>query len=106
MLASSSTYMQSSPMFNYPLRYFSVTRKYTRSHEWIDFDDDNKIGTVGITEYAANSMGNVTQVDLPTPGKTYEKGQTIAGLESSTHPAHIFAMSACTIDAVNAEIEG
>ena len=40
--------------------------KYTREHEWISLD--GKIGTVGITDYAQNSLGDIVYVDAPKVG--------------------------------------
>ena len=45
----------------YPANY-----RYTREHEWISLD--GKIGTVGITDYAQNSLGDIVYVDVPKVG--------------------------------------
>ena len=45
----------------YPTNY-----RYTREHEWISLD--GKIGTVGITDYAQNSLGDIVYVDVPKVG--------------------------------------
>ena len=50
---------------SYPANY-----RYTKEHEWIQVD--GKIGTVGITDYAQNSLGDIVFVDLPRVGDTIE----------------------------------
>ena len=42
----------------YPAKY-----KYTKEHEWLEINDT--IGTIGITDYAQNSLGDIVFVDLP-----------------------------------------
>ena len=44
-----------------------ATKKFTLDHEWINVDD-NGVGTVGITNYAQNALGDVVFVELPAVG--------------------------------------
>ena len=48
---------------------------YTEEHEWIDVDGD--IATVGITDYAAEKLGDVVYVDLPAAGTTVTEGTVV-----------------------------
>ena len=50
-----------------------ATLSYTTDHEWLSIDGD--VATVGITEYAANALGDVVFVDLPGVGKKLTAGQ-------------------------------
>jgi glycine cleavage system H protein len=59
----------------YPANY-----KYTKEHEWIGLDGDT--GTVGITDYAQNSLGDIVFVDLPKVGSTVEAGKVFGSVES------------------------
>jgi glycine cleavage system H protein len=59
----------------YPANY-----KYTKEHEWIHLDGDT--GTVGITDYAQNSLGDIVFVDLPKVGSTVEAGKVFGSVES------------------------
>lgn len=54
--------------------------KYTKEHEWIKFD--GQIGVVGITEYAAEQLGDVVHVELPQPNDEYDKGDSFGVVES------------------------
>lgn len=54
--------------------------KYTEDHEWLA--DDNEIVTVGITQHAADALGDLVFVELPEPGATVGKGDEIVVIES------------------------
>lgn len=55
--------------------------KYTSDHEWLD--DENKDScSVGITDHAQDSLGDVTFVELPDVGNTFSKGEVFGVVES------------------------
>ncbi|MGH8605169.1 MAG: glycine cleavage system protein H, partial [Gammaproteobacteria bacterium] len=45
--------------------------KYTRSHEWVQVQDDGSV-RVGITDYAQQELGDMVYVELPEVGKSYQ----------------------------------
>ncbi|NLW50780.1 MAG: glycine cleavage system protein GcvH [Candidatus Brocadiaceae bacterium] len=55
-------------------------RRYTRSHEWIRIEGHDAL--VGITEHAAEQLGDVTFVELPVPGQKLRSGQPFGSIES------------------------
>ncbi len=55
-------------------------RKYRQSHEW--FKADGNVVTMGITQFAADELTDVTFVDLPAVGRSVEAGGTIGEIES------------------------
>jgi len=55
--------------------------KYTKDHEWIRIEEDGT-ATVGITDYAQESLGDITFVELPQVGDTFEEGDTFGVVES------------------------
>ena len=59
----------------YPTNY-----RYTREHEWISLD--GKIGTVGITDYAQNSLGDIVYVDVPKVGDSITANASFGSVES------------------------
>ncbi len=63
--------------------------RYTEDHEWILIDGD--IGTVGITDYAQEQLGDVVFVELPEPGKTLTKGDDAAVVESVKAASEVYA---------------
>lgn len=63
--------------------------RYTEEHEWLDEEDG--VVTVGITEHAAEQLGDVVFVELPEPEKTVAKGDQIATIESVKAASDILA---------------
>ena len=64
-------------------------RKFSDEHEWIDIEGD--VGTVGITNYAQEQLGDIVFVELPEAGKTLAKGDEVAVIESVKAASEIFA---------------
>jgi glycine cleavage system H protein len=62
---------------------------YTKEHEWIAVDGD--IATVGITEYAAEKLGEVVFVDLPKPGTTTTYMKICGEIESTKSVGELYA---------------
>ncbi len=63
-------------------------RKYTEEHEWVEVDGD--IATVGVTDYAANELGDIVFVELPEVGSEFSQGDTIGTIESVKAVADLF----------------
>jgi glycine cleavage system H protein len=82
----------------YPANY-----KYTKEHEWIDVDGN--FGTVGITDYAQNSLGDIVFVDLPKVGDSIEAGKSFGSVESVKAVSDLFAPVSGTVTAVNDELK-
>jgi glycine cleavage system H protein len=74
-------------------------RKYTKEHEWVDITGD--IATVGITAYAAEKLGDVVFVDLPTVGSTVAEGRVVGEIESTKSVGELFAPVNGTVTEVN-----
>ena len=53
---------------------------YTKEHEWVAVDGET--GTVGISDYAQTQMGDVVFVEVPEVGRSLEKGEEAAVVES------------------------
>jgi glycine cleavage system H protein len=82
----------------YPAGY-----RYTKEHEWIQVD--GTIGTVGITDYAQNSLGDIVFVDLPKVGDTIEAGKSFGSVESVKAVSDLFAPVSGTVAAVNEDLK-
>ena len=77
--------------------------RYTDQHEWIRLDGDE--ATIGITKYAAESLGDVVFVELPTSGKTVAAGGEAAVVESVKAASDIYAPAGGTVTSANAALE-
>lgn len=80
---------------------WASTRAYTEDHEWIAYDSDTKIGTVGITEYAQKALGDVVFVELPVKGSEVAKQDQIGAVESVKAASDIFAPVSGLIESIN-----
>ncbi len=63
--------------------------RYTREHEWVRVDDGT--GTVGITDYAQDQLGDVVYVDLPSPGKQLSQLAVFGEIESVKAVSELYA---------------
>ena len=73
--------------------------KYTEEHEWIRVEGD--VGTIGITQYAQEQLGDVVFVDVPAAGRTVAKGEACAVVESVKAASDIYAPVAGEVVAAN-----
>ena len=62
---------------------------FTEDHEWISVDGDT--GTVGITKYAAEQLGDVVFVEVPDAGASFDKGDDMAVVESVKAASDVYA---------------
>lgn len=72
---------------------------YTKDHEWVSVDDG--IGTIGITKYAEQSLGDIVYVDVPKVGVTLEAGKTLGSVESVKAVSDIYSPVSGEVTAVN-----
>ena len=63
--------------------------KFTEEHEWILVEGD--VGTVGITDYAQEQLGDVVFVEVPEVGKSFTKGTEAAVVESVKAASEVYA---------------
>jgi glycine cleavage system H protein len=66
-----------------------ATVKYTNEHEWISVEGD--VGTIGITQYAQEQLGDVVFVEVPQAGRKVAKGEACAVVESVKAASDIYA---------------
>ncbi len=78
--------------------------KYTEEHEWIALEGD--IATVGITDYAADKLGDVVYVDLPAVGTALAAGDVCGEIESTKSVGELYAPVSGEVVEVNDEVAG
>jgi glycine cleavage system H protein len=76
-----------------------MATRYTKDHEWISVDGD--VGTVGITKYAQEQLGDIVFVELPAVGKAITKGGEAAVVESVKAASDVYAPISGDVVAVN-----
>jgi glycine cleavage system H protein len=80
--------------FHVPEDYY-----YTKDHEWAQVDEN--IVTVGITEFAQNSLGEIVYVELPEEGQKVTQGEPFGVIESVKAVSDLFAPVSGTVIEIN-----
>lgn len=78
--------------------------RYAKSHEWVRLEKDGSV-TIGITDYAQNSLGDITYVQGPKAGAALKAGETFGVVESVKAASDLYAPIAGTVLAVNPALE-
>src|SRR5579872_348023 len=76
--------------------------KYTKEHEWIK--SDGKTATIGITNYAQESLGDIVFVDLPKTGAEITAGKTFGSVESVKAVSDLYAPASGTVTEITGEL--
>jgi glycine cleavage system H protein len=82
---------------------YPANLKYTREHEWISVE--GTIGTIGITDYAQNSLGDIVYVDVPKVGDTVKAHSTFGSVESVKAVSDLYSPISGTVTATNEELK-
>jgi len=77
--------------------------KYTKEHEWIKVEGD--IGTIGITNFAQEQLGDIVSVEFPNIGKEFSTGESMALIDSMKTTSDVYAPVSGEILDVNSELE-
>ncbi len=73
--------------------------KFTKDHEWVRVEGD--IGTVGLTDYAQEQLGDIVFVELPDVGRQLDKGGEAVVIESVKAAGELYAPAAGEVTEVN-----
>ncbi len=74
--------------------------RYAKSHEWVRVEADGTV-TIGITDYAQNSLGDITYVQAPKVGASLKAGEVFGVVESVKAASDLYAPLGGTVTAVN-----
>ena len=80
------------------------THRYAKSHEWLKLEGDGT-ATIGISDYAQNSLGDITYVQLPKVGATFKAGETFGVVESVKAASDLYAPVGGTVVATNPTLD-
>jgi glycine cleavage system H protein len=81
---------------------YPTDRKYTKEHEWLQVNGNT--ATVGITDYAQESLGDIVFVEAPKVGAELTAGKTFGTVESVKAVSDLFAPASGTVTEVNADL--
>jgi len=77
-------------------------RQYSKEHEWVVIDGD--VATVGITDYAQDSLGDVVYTELPQVGDQVAAGEVCGEIESTKSVSDLYSPVSGTISEVNTDL--
>ena len=77
---------------------------YTKDHEWIQLHEDST-ATVGITDYAQESLGDITFVEFPLAGESLKRGDTFGVVESVKAASDLYIPLDAEVLEVNDEVD-
>lgn len=77
--------------------------RYSKEHEWLSPAEDG-VATVGITEHAANALGDVVYVQLPEVGDTVTAGETCGELESTKSVSDLYSPATGEVTEINEDV--
>ncbi|MCT9091518.1 glycine cleavage system protein GcvH [Streptomyces sp. ASQP_92] len=77
--------------------------RYSKEHEWLSTAEEG-VSTVGITEHAANALGDVVYVQLPEVGDTVTAGETCGELESTKSVSDLYSPVTGEVVAANQDV--
>ena len=78
--------------------------RYAKSHEWLKVAADGT-ALVGISDYAQNSLGDITFIQLPKVGAAFKAGETFGVVESVKAASDVYAPVAGTVVEINKALE-
>ncbi len=81
---------------------YPADRKYTASHEWVKMEDG--LATIGISDYAQDSLGDIVFVELPVVGMKLQQGQSFGVVESVKAASDIFTPIGGEVESINEKL--
>lgn len=76
-----------------------TTLKYSEEHEWVALD--GSVATVGITDFAADALGDIVFVELPAVGTAFSRGEVFGEAESTKSVSELYAPVSGTVAEIN-----
>ena len=76
---------------------------YTKEHEWVKIDEG--CATIGITDYAQSSLGDVVFVELPEIGRKLQRGESFGVVESIKSVSDLYAPVSGEVSEINQQLE-
>lgn len=82
---------------------FPQELKYTRSHEWVKYEEDGTV-LIGLTDYAQNELGDLVFVNLPEEGDEVTAGEAFGDVESVKAVSDVYSPVTGEVAAINEDL--
>ena len=73
------------------VRPLATVTRFSKTHEYVTFDDSTGVGVVGVSDYAQSKLGDVVFLDLPDAGAQFKQGETLGSIESVKAASDLYA---------------
>lgn len=77
---------------------------YTKDHEWAKLDEKSGVVTVGITDHAQDSLGDIVYVELPQKGRALKSHETFGVVESIKAVSDLYSPVSGQVEEVNSKV--
>lgn len=84
---------------------FPEQLRYTKDHEWIEYDPKSKVAKIGITEYAQEKLGDVVHVELPEEESQIKAAESFGSVESVKAVSDIYSPVTGKVMEINTLLE-
>ena len=85
-------------------RPLATVTRFSKTHEYVTFDEATGVGVVGVSDYAQSKLGDVVYLDLPDAGAAFKQGDTFGSIESVKAASDLYLPVAGKILAKNAAV--
>lgn len=79
--------------------------RYSEDHEWVRYDEESGVATVGITDYAQGELGDIVYLEFPETGTEVERGDAAGTIEAVKAVAELYAPVGGTVVGTNGNLE-
>jgi glycine cleavage system H protein len=83
-------------------KMYPTDRRYTKDHEWILVEGNQ--GTIGLTDYAQDQLGDIVYLEMPEEGAEFSKGDVMGSVESVKAVSEIYAPIGVSVKEVNSAL--
>ena len=78
--------------------------RFTKEHEWVRFEDDSDVVTIGITDFAAGELGDIVFIELPEVGREIKMMEAVGTIEAVKTVADLFAPVSGVVKEINSAL--
>jgi len=79
--------------------------RFSKEHEWVEFEKSSEVVTIGITDFAAGELGDIVFVELPEVGREVKNKEPVGAIEAVKTVADLFAPLSGVVKEVNTQLE-
>lgn len=79
--------------------------RFSKEHEWVQFEESSDLVTVGITDFASGELGDIVFIEFPEVGRRVEAGQPMGTIEAVKTVADLFSPVTGVVEEINSALD-